>query len=183
MKKIILTAIITAIICITGTVYAVSVINAGDVTYKDSNVETALNNLYITANKDLKDYLEEPTYYENYGQDTIDRTLSQSISKGKYLLVISEGKSWTRTSEVYGASNTSANITCASNNCLLTKLSGRFIRVPSQEAQLVINNKAYLYYLEVKETTDTINILQGSSAGSGSNKPQYLNLQVIPINK
>ena len=48
--KVFVTIIITAIICITGSVYAAIIIQADEIGYKDGTVEDALNDLYTTAN-------------------------------------------------------------------------------------------------------------------------------------
>lgn len=51
--KIISTIIVTVVLCISGTVYATTKYLSSDVTYKDTTVENALNELYIerTINK------------------------------------------------------------------------------------------------------------------------------------
>ena len=56
MKKYILTILITAIVCITGTVIASNYL-ASEVVYNDTTVENALNELYTTTNE-LKEYNE-----------------------------------------------------------------------------------------------------------------------------
>ena len=52
LKSRILLAIITAIICITGTAYAATQILASDISYKDATVDQALDELYIAASKE-----------------------------------------------------------------------------------------------------------------------------------
>ena len=47
--KVFVSIILTAIICITGSVYAVIRIQADEIGYKDGTVEDALNNLYATT--------------------------------------------------------------------------------------------------------------------------------------
>ena len=47
--KVFVAVVITAVICICGTVYAASQILASDISYKDGTVESALNDLYTKA--------------------------------------------------------------------------------------------------------------------------------------
>ena len=51
--KIISTIIVTAVLCISGTVYATTKYLSSDVTYKDTTVDKALDELYVerTINK------------------------------------------------------------------------------------------------------------------------------------
>ena len=134
-------------------VIATTQIQANQITYTKNNVDTTLDivldDLYQEVSKDITDYLGTPVYYENYGTADLQRTVNQQVSKGKYLVLISEGQAWSYISEVNGTANTTADISCASNNCTLLKISGRFIRVPSSTAGRVVNNKYYLYYLEI----------------------------------
>ena len=60
--KMILTIVITAIICISGTVYATTKYLASDVTYKNTTVENALNDLYfykVNDNYSNKPYTQD----------------------------------------------------------------------------------------------------------------------------
>lgn len=60
--KMILTTVITAIICISGTVYATTKYLASDVTYKNTTVENALNDLYfykVNDNYSNKPYTQD----------------------------------------------------------------------------------------------------------------------------
>lgn len=65
--KMILTIVITAIICISGTTYAATKYLASDITYKDTTIEKALNELYIKnyLNKYLR-YDEKTKNIESY---------------------------------------------------------------------------------------------------------------------
>lgn len=54
LKSRIFVAIITAIICITGTAYAAGQIFASDITYKNTTVDKALDDLYTTASDYVK---------------------------------------------------------------------------------------------------------------------------------
>ena len=66
--KIISTIIVTAVLCVSGTVYATTKYLSSDVTYKDTTVENALNDLYenkslnINSNK-IKNLLKDGLSY------------------------------------------------------------------------------------------------------------------------
>ena len=49
--KVFITILITAIICISGTVYAAIKIQASEIGYNDTTVDQALNDLYTTSNR------------------------------------------------------------------------------------------------------------------------------------
>ena len=84
--KIIMTIIITAIICTSGTVYAVSYM-AKDIKYKDKTVEDALNELYSNSNnsisnEDLAKILKEKEFK---GISSANSTMT--VTKGKYYII------------------------------------------------------------------------------------------------
>ncbi len=84
--KIIMTIIITAIICTSGTVYAVSYM-AKDIKYKDKTVEDALNELYSNSNnsisnEDLAKILNEKEFK---GISSANSTMT--VTKGKYYII------------------------------------------------------------------------------------------------
>lgn len=84
--KIIIAIIITAIICTSGTVYAVSYM-AKDIKYKDKTVEDALNELYSNSNnsisnEDLAKILNEKEFK---GISSANSTMT--VTKGKYYII------------------------------------------------------------------------------------------------
>lgn len=91
MKKKVLLILVTVIICISGTVFAVTRINADQVTYTDSNNQTTtldvvLDDLYNQVD-DVKNSNYVTSHDATYGVRLASRTSSLSgLSKGKYLV-------------------------------------------------------------------------------------------------
>ena len=93
LKSRLFVAIITAIICITGTAYAATQILAGDIKYKNSTVESALDDLYTTASDYVKldnettvstaNLLNGITAYDNLG-NLITGTVTTDCVRGSF---------------------------------------------------------------------------------------------------
>lgn len=79
--KVIVTVIITAILCIGGTVYASTKYLSSDVTYKDTTVDKALDELYVerTINKPFD------AYASTSSNDTINAVGNNFEKNKKYL--------------------------------------------------------------------------------------------------
>ena len=87
--KIISTIIVTAVLCISGTVYATTKYLSSDVTYKDTTVESALNDLYEKSIINITFYGR--TIGSKSESSSISLTLTQKVEKGKYLIVYQRG--------------------------------------------------------------------------------------------
>ena len=119
MKKTILTVILTAIICISGTVFAVTQINANQVSYTDKEnnevkLDTALDTLYDKSEA-LDEYKEKfDSIIIEYQAQSLSSTrigrgqlhLTQMLNNYKYFKILSiaagTGNENTQTCEIYG---------------------------------------------------------------------------------
>ena len=127
MKKNILFMILGMVIMavISVGVYA---INASQITYNDTTVEGAINDLYTEANKDILTRLNlsssKVNYSESQGMRIPNRTTSLNLTAGSYLVVVS----YHFTGGITGTDSVSNNSTLVSlnyNNGNCTRLSGR----------------------------------------------------------
>ena len=84
--KVLVAVIITAIICIGGSVYAAIRIQADEIGYKDGTVEDALNNLYsLAGNVNLSKYAElQSSYVSNAGSTSVT---FNDVAEGDYVLL------------------------------------------------------------------------------------------------
>lgn len=84
--KVLIAIILTAIICIGGSVYATIRMQADEIGYKDGTVEDALNNLYsLAGNVNLSKYAELRSSYVS-NKDTASVTFND-VAEGDYVLL------------------------------------------------------------------------------------------------
>ena len=88
--KVIVAIIVTAVLCVSGTVYATTKYLSSDVTYKDTTVENALNDLYEKSIKNITFYGRVAGAISETGA-SVSTSLTKNIEKGKYLIVYSRG--------------------------------------------------------------------------------------------
>ena len=88
LKNRLFLVLVTAIIVGSIAVYATSEILASQITYNDTTVEAALNDLYGKANKNIT--FGSPIYSENnYNGDQLEsKTITQTLNKGKYIVSV-----------------------------------------------------------------------------------------------
>ena len=191
--KLVLVSVITAIICISGTVLAVTMITADNITYIDKNnntttVENALDKLYELAEKEIE--FGTPIYNTSAGDRIIKRETSLELSAGKYLIVSFQGMSFASSATTWPTSyspnvTNSAydNLSCTNTSCEPIVLSSYWDRVRSTgtiSSNYVHSQGWYiLYYLDLEEG-DTVTAYNGSTTNSNTNS-QYITLTAIPI--
>ena len=78
--KVIFAIIVIAVLCISGTVYATTKYLSSDVTYKDTTVENALNDLYNQTYKTKQIYINTL----QKGETSETNNISLNLEKGKY---------------------------------------------------------------------------------------------------
>lgn len=104
-------------------IIGVYAITASEVTYKETTVDNALNNLYTEVNKNLIDKMDLTANFQtSYGYRTGNgRSVAVDLTEGDYLLVFSRDLSWLDTGFALTPSVTdtieetvtsSENITC-----------------------------------------------------------------------
>ena len=194
MKKTILTIIITAIICISVSVYATISLTANQVSYTDSNnnevrLDQALDNIYQSIDSKLIiDSFGTATYQSSQGTPKTSRIINKSINKGKYIVAVTTGEGW-NDSGAYSASEgvTPRDIlSCSSNNCVKTKLSG-YSNAPkatdpiTSDYRLIIGCITYVYYVEIKNDTDTLSA-HANAARDYYTGAQFVSMHVISLN-
>lgn len=82
--KVISAIIVTAVLCISGTVYATTKYLSSDVTYKDTTVESALNDLYEKSSRSIKFITNcNDSNVTTYNNVLVDNTINY-----KYLIVV-----------------------------------------------------------------------------------------------
>lgn len=194
MKKInlIIIVLLTAVISVSITTYALDRINAKDVVYnKSNNTETNVaddldeinNNLIV---KEMMNSFGEVSYATSQGTPITTRSASKELSRGKYFIITSSGISWNDTGS-YAATNgetTTNNLTCT-NNCLIQRISG-YHNQPKATAPIVDNYRVIEsistrgYYVEVTSDTSTLTA-STTSAAAYTTGAQYATLIAIPI--
>ncbi len=185
MKKYIIGFIVGILVSSIG-VYAIT---ASEIDYKDTKLDQALNNIY--SNLDSKIVLN------TFGTPQVDELLTTtastsgnvnvSLTKGKYLMLVSYNRAWVSTSKYNESFGSSRNVTCQSNNCVITNLTAKAYNKSGTTKRdtiyVVTQTKAELYYIDVKEDNDTI-VLPYTSGGSlnSSVYPQVIYAQTIKLN-
>ncbi len=82
--KVIFAIIVTAVLCISGTVYATTKYLSSDITYKDTTVENALNELYQNNLKSINFV----TNYNNSNITEYNNVLIDNVIDYKYLMIV-----------------------------------------------------------------------------------------------
>lgn len=208
MKKNILLVLIGIVIGITSTVLASNYL-ASEVVYNDTTVDSALDELYTrtdTTITNLNNQIEElnnnmsntiamntfgtPLYHELYGNGDGNRTASINLSKGKYLVVATNGYGWTsgnittpESNENYQSDSVSYKnniITCT--NCDKTYLSGYY----NLGASTVLKSNVYAH-LSMANSVYIVNMKSSGNVSINStinadHARHAISIIAIPIN-
>ncbi len=192
MKKILKSRLFTFILggIVFGTIGVfASNIFASQVTYNDTTVDLALDNVYTNLNtKMAMNTFGTSQYAYSQGNFIANRTVTLSnLSKGKYILIstISSAYSTSSNPEELHTEFTANNLGCTSGNCVLHYINGfqnRKSATGEVKSGYKINNYIgyNFYYLEVLEDTDTVTYMFNDTSASNSNV-RILTLAATPI--
>lgn len=170
-------------------VYATIKIQASEIGYIDKNnneitVEAALNSLYTLA--EAKQIIFGTPIYKNIRStsSTTAKTLSFSdVTKGNYIVVVSENYAWTSTTAYDNAIDTASSISCSNNNCTSSSLLGKELHksgtVKKDDYYVNEKNKLYIYRLETKDTTNVS--IQYVNSLDGTKYPSSVHAVLVPI--
>ena len=184
MKKYIKVSIISFILgaIIFGSVGVLaSQIFARDIKYNDTNVESALNDLYSKANKEITFGTAE---YSNNNSDNVgNKSTSLNLSKGKYIINVIVGIGSLNDASLNLANNVTLPLNCT--NCTTQKISGKeYVYTASgifydgQHTFAITSNT--MYYVEVTADNETITYSRTDSPNSIISN--IIALQAVPIN-
>ena len=181
MKKIIKSriflVIITAIICITGTAYA---INASSIDYNDTTVAGALDDLYTNLDtKIMLNTFDTALYDASYGVISASRTASLTLDTGKYIVYVSGTISGGGNGNSY--TDTTLNIT-SDKECNKAFLSGKYVRAAGTASPNYGVYTAYSIYLVEILNDDTTLIFNYEATGHTAHAQTAL-ISAIPINE
>ena len=182
-RKVIIAIIITAIICVSGTTFAVTQLTADKIYYTDKNnneitVATALDQLYNSVGIDIN--ANQVLFDENYGTQLQYRSNSISVTKGKYLVVAIYSRG---VSGKYGSGVVSnqykGQLTCLSDDCEITELKNRDYSLNGNKATLF--HTSALFMVEVNNDNDTIKYDTENGNNDGNN-PEAAEVYIVPLN-
>lgn len=182
-RKVIIAIVITAIICVSGTAFAVTQLTADKIYYTDKNnnqitVESALDQLYEGVGIGING--DEVLFDENYGTQLQYRSNSLSVSKGKYLVVAIYSRG---VSGKYGSGVVSeqykGQLICLSDDCEITELKNRDYSLNGNKATLF--HTSALFMVEVNNDDDTIKYDTENGNNDGNN-PEATELYIVPLN-
>ena len=156
LKSRLFVAIITAIICVTGTAYATTQILASNIAYKDTTVEAALNDLYSNR----YNFDNTISIFNVSNGTNVKRNSSINVSQGTYLVLanIEQGGS-------SSSSSASKNLDCEidlkynKGNC--KRLTGKQIYSAATSqfiSQYLWNNMWYSLFICNITEQDTLSI-------------------------
>lgn len=190
--KTLIVGIIIGIIASGITVYAVNV-SSNNVEYdntnsglQSNNVEGAINELYKGASEKLA--------MNTFGESLIAQTqtyqhttsVSLNLTKGKYLLLLSYGVGSHGPKAANSTTRISPQISCSSNNCVQSVLSGfssysyGAAAYKTSNGYLFNNINSALLYVDVIDENDTI--IFNYNPGTNNYCSLVLTLQAIPVN-
>ena len=195
-KNPIFTFIIGAIIFSSITAIAVTQINANQVSYTDSNnreikLDKALDEVYANLGTKMAiNTFGTALINSSYGDRIANRTASQQLPKGKYIVVDLKGINFqsnvhpTNVGEAPSDINYK-NLSCSnSNSCVISLITSYYglIRATELSNSYYDHNVyfAYVYYVEVVDNTTTISSYIND--GVTTFNPEYDTIIAIPIN-
>ena len=192
LKSRLFLVVITAIICVSITAYATTQMSASNITYKNTTVATALDNIYdsLDTRKILNNF-GTPIYSYAQGDFSTTNTVTlNNLSKGKYLVIKTNTSAFGTTSnadEVHEAGTIGDNngLECSSSNCIIKSIgayeSSKRASTAVTGSIRVNDSLSYaLLVVEIKEESDSISFTEND--GSASNKAvRLLSLCAIPI--
>jgi len=191
MKKIIISILVTAIVCTGIGVYAGSTINANQIVYTDPNnnettVDVVLNGLYNKANKVYTS--SDITADTDQGDGQTNRTKSITLNKGEYIITANGVIGWPSTSSTSKSINASAgNISCT-NNCTINVIYGHY-NEPHSSNPSTSNNTyntigihTYTYYVVVTADNTTVTVKQETNYSNPSVLAQVVQITAVKLN-
>lgn len=181
MKKIFLGITIGLLISTVG-VYAVNYL-ASDVTYKNTTVESALNDLYSKISSTIS--FDNAIQSSSEGSRISKRTTSITLDKGKYIVsAVSNLSSFPSESNSSNNTNKILNIICDNTVCNYKNLSNlqtistgtTKIDTTSYVSSNIVNS---LYYVEI--TKDNTIVTSSLEVSASDKTTSSVILQAIPI--
>ena len=173
--------------------YSVYALNASQIEYNNTNVESALDNIYSNLNsKILLSTFGTPKYAVSGGDQVSSRTVTlNNLAKGKYLIVKTISSAYASTAnpdEISAELSLGGTglLVCASSNCTSRVIGGYESRkqasTPITGSYKENNYVAYsLIYVEIKENTDSISYTM--SDATNNKAVRTIGLGAIPINE
>ena len=160
MKKIFSSRIFTFVLgFIAASAIGVYAINAGEITYKSTTVEGAINELYNLSLRDLT--FDNIITNGSYGDQEENRSASITLNTGKYLVIAMKNRGWATSSTITTTRNNTgyAGIDCT-NNCTYQQLSTyEYLGIPSSAISGVyprLNTRVTLFYVDVVADNTTV---------------------------
>ena len=150
-----------------------------------TNVNEAIEALFNKVSR--KSRFGTVSYVTSQGDEMDVRTVTKQLEYGKYLVIINYGNNWwnTNSNSAHGVAETNP-LTCSSNNCDITPLSGYYNRIqPSYTKNGRYNYNSdfiFSYYVGIKEASDTISSSFNAGWSDGSDS-QYITMTIISINE
>lgn len=186
--KVLLIIVITAIISVFTTVLADSLINSDRVTYRDTTLDRALDNVYSNLNTITGiNSFGTVSYATSQGTPLLRRELTKEITKGKYIVLAVNSEAWDDPGTypiAYGVSNL-FTLSCQSGNCDVRKIGGYHNQPKATDPivtyyRMMMTTSAVAYYIDIKEDTDVI-LTYAEASKTYSEGAQALTFHVIPI--
>ena len=186
--------------CITA--YATIYYEASQINYKGTTLDHAIDDLYATQNTRVSSLENQianmslnfgTTSYEQYMGNAGTYTKTMNLSKGKYIIAVLFEHQMANKIDGMGnnpaanqAKNNVISISCTSNNCIKQNISG-YVYHPAAETSVFSNeyyfhtkNYLSLYYLEVKQNSDTISTTLNPGY-SNTGLAELIAIQAIPL--
>lgn len=177
MKKIFKNPILMFIFgaVIFGSIGAFASIAASSITYKNTTVEGALDELYDKANNHFS--IGNNYFVAEYGAQSASRTVTKTLSKGKYILSLTDGRGTRYSSTSLLQSSDAINLSC-DKECSINKLDEHWV-LSSQTGYYDVYHAIY----EVNILSDNTIITQESTSSSNDNaNAQVMTMQIVELN-
>lgn len=155
-----------------------------DNTWNIDNVESAINDLYSSRNSTLS--FASNDYSEYVGNRKSDNIVSKELTKGRYLVLLVNTNCTQPNEKNRRINNEIESIPIYCNNCTINKtVAPRDISITTgtsynSSAYLATNLNYGLFYVEIKDDTDTISY--NSNDVTYSQQPSYIRMEVLKFN-
>lgn len=165
MKKNIILVLITAIICISGTVLATN-ISADQIQYdENTTVKDKLDDLYDKANREPQ--FGTALYSNSSGDQLASRTGSLNLTKGKYIVLVGLVSAYLQ-STTESKTISGVPLTC-SNDCTTQKISSYGVAQTSSAKSADSNYsklgvQTSIYYVKLNSNSGTVSYTYNTDA-------------------
>ena len=151
-----------------------SQIAASNITYNNTTVDLALNDLYSRVGTSFG--IDDNYFVAAYGSQSSSRTVTRTLSTGKYILSLTDGRGTKYSISSANESSDAISLSC-DKTCTINKIDEHMVR-SSQSGYYDIYHA--IYVVDILSDDTVITQVSTSSSDDGANA-QAMTMQIIKL--